>query len=108
MKILLFFIRLKFDVGAVTRRLYHPRDSDLAEELERCCNILKCIRKGDVTEWEDSTVDDNLNFSISPYALQRWQKLRSTRARRLGHLCRQLHQVQVVGGQGDEPRVAFR
>jgi len=52
--------RLKFDVGAVTRRLYHPRDSDLAEELEHCCNILKCIRKGDVTEWEDSTVDDTL------------------------------------------------
>jgi hypothetical protein len=52
--------RLMFDVGAVSRRLFHPRDSDLADELHRCCNLLKDIRRGDVTESEDSFVDDTL------------------------------------------------
>ena len=49
--------RLMFDVGPITRRLFHPRDSDLADELHRCCNVLKEIRRGDVT---DPVVDDIL------------------------------------------------
>lgn len=59
--------RFKFDVGAVTRRLFMPRDSDLADELQRCCNVLKEIRSGEVTEsGEDPVVDDTL---ISAYLL---------------------------------------
>lgn len=52
--------RLMFDVGAVTRRLFNPRDSDLADELERCCMVLKEIRRGDVTESVESLVEDTL------------------------------------------------
>ena len=52
--------RLMFDVGAVTRHLFLPRDSDLADELHRCCNILKQIRRGDVQESDKSVVDDTL------------------------------------------------
>lgn len=55
--------RLMFDTGAVTRRLFHPRDSDLADELHRCCNLLKVIRRA---ETEDLDVDDTL---ISAYFL---------------------------------------
>lgn len=57
--------RLKFDVGAVTRRLFIPRDSDLADELHRCCNILREIRRGDVTESEDPLVDDTLSSAYT-------------------------------------------
>ena len=39
--------RLMFDIGAIARRLFNPRDTDLADELHRCCNVLKAIRKAD-------------------------------------------------------------
>ena len=59
--------RLMFDVGAVTRRIFHPRDSDLADELERCCNVLKEIRRGDVIDSEeDPLVEETL---IAAYIL---------------------------------------
>jgi hypothetical protein len=44
-----------FDVGAVARRLFNPRDTDLADELHRCCDILKVIRKAD-PQFLDSTL----------------------------------------------------
>jgi hypothetical protein len=47
--------RLMFDVGAVARRLFNPRDTDLADELHRCCDILKVIRKAD-PQFLDSTL----------------------------------------------------
>ena len=46
--------RLMFDVGAINRRLFHPRDSDLANELQQCCYLLNSIRKGDIDSSEDS------------------------------------------------------
>lgn len=49
--------RLMFDVGAIKRRLFHPRDSDLADELQRCCYILNSIRKGDIDGSDDSIAD---------------------------------------------------
>ena len=52
-----------FDIGAVTRRLFHPRNSDLADELERCCNLLKEIRRRDVMDSDDTFVEDTLRSS---------------------------------------------
>ena len=51
---------MMFDVGAVSRRLFNPRDSDLADELQRCCNLLKEIRRADIADTDDSFVDDTL------------------------------------------------
>ncbi|KAF8799856.1 hypothetical protein BYT27DRAFT_6848701 [Phlegmacium glaucopus] len=51
--------RFKFDVRAINRRSFHPRDRDLADELIRCCFLLKEIRRADVAETE-SVVDDTL------------------------------------------------
>lgn len=48
--------RFMFDTGAVSRRLFHPRDSDLADELHRCCNLLKAIRRADLEESEEETL----------------------------------------------------
>lgn len=59
--------RFMFDIRPVTRRLFHPRDSDLADELHRCCNVLKEIRRADVAaDSVDSLVDDTL---LSAYFL---------------------------------------
>jgi hypothetical protein len=58
--------RFMFDVGPVTRRLFHPRDSDLADELQCCCNVLSNIRRADVAETEDPMLDHTL---ISAYVL---------------------------------------
>lgn len=52
--------RFMFDTGAITRRLFIPKDTDLADELHRCCNVLKEIRRADITESGDSVVDDTL------------------------------------------------
>jgi hypothetical protein len=49
-----------FDVGAVSRRLFHPRDSDLADELHRCCNVLKAIRRGDFIDSDGVIVEETL------------------------------------------------
>ena len=46
--------RLMFDVGAIARRLFNPRDTDLADELHRCCNVLKAIRKADPILLDDT------------------------------------------------------
>ncbi|KAF8954210.1 hypothetical protein BDZ97DRAFT_1928581 [Flammula alnicola] len=42
--------RLKFDVGAVTRRLFHPYTDDLAEQLVHACRLLQALRRGDVND----------------------------------------------------------
>ncbi|KAF8971877.1 hypothetical protein BDZ97DRAFT_1913764 [Flammula alnicola] len=38
----------KFDVGAVTRRLFHPYTDDLAEQLVHACRLLQALRRRDV------------------------------------------------------------
>ena len=58
--------RLMFDVGAVGRRLFHPRDSDLADELHRNCKVLKIIQTADVTDSDETCIEDTL---LSAYIL---------------------------------------
>jgi hypothetical protein len=55
--------RLKFDVASITRRCFNPRDRDLADELVRCCRVLREIRTGNIPETED---DDTL---VAAYVL---------------------------------------
>ena len=57
--------RLKFDVRPLTRRLFRPRDRDLADELVRCCRLIHEIRRADVAE-SDSILDDTF---MSAYIL---------------------------------------
>ncbi|KDR85898.1 hypothetical protein GALMADRAFT_218961 [Galerina marginata CBS 339.88] len=47
--------RLKFDAGAVTRRLFRPYHQDLAEQLVLACHLLRALRSGNIYDVETET-----------------------------------------------------
>ncbi|KAG2022471.1 hypothetical protein CC2G_000216 [Coprinopsis cinerea AmutBmut pab1-1] len=47
--------RLKFDVGAVSRRAFSPHTSDLNDHLVQMCQLLQFIRRGDI--WHEDAID---------------------------------------------------
>lgn len=47
--------RLKFDIGAVTRRAFSPHTKDLNDHLVQMCQLLQFIRRGDI--WHEDTID---------------------------------------------------